>query len=105
MTARTECFIYQLVPGQGPLYDRYHANVWSEVLESLSAAGITDYSIYRRGDLVVSVWTRYPDAPQPDLSPEIRQKVDEWNTLMKPLFVSYQDENAHPLFAERVFRL
>lgn len=105
MRLGTECFIYQLVPGQGPLYDRYHADVWPEVLESLHAAGITDYSIYRRGDLVVSVWTRDLDAPDPDLSPAIRQKVDEWDTLMEPLFIAYEDENGNPLFAERIFRL
>jgi L-rhamnose mutarotase len=104
-TVRTECFIYQLVPGQGPLYDRYHADVWPEVLESLRASGISDYSIYRRGDLVVSVWTRDVDAPAPTLSPEIRRRVEEWDVLMEPLFVAYQDENAQPLFAERIFRL
>ena len=104
-TVRTECFIYQLVPGQGPLYDRYHADVWPEVLESLRASGISDYSIYRRGDLVVSVWTRDVDAPAPTLSPEIRRRVEEWDVLMEPLVVAYQDENAQPLFAERIFRL
>ena len=104
-TLRTECFIYQLVPGQGPLYDEYHANVWPEVLESLHASGISDYSIYRRGDLVISVWTRDTAAPEPDLSPEIQQRVYEWDVLMEPLFVAYQDQHGQPLFATRVFRL
>ena len=102
---RTECYIYRLVPGQGPLYDRYHADVWPEVRESLRASGITDYSIYRRGDLVISVWTRDLAAPAPELSPEIRQRIHEWDALMEPLFVTYQDEQGQPLFAERIFRL
>ena len=45
------------------------------------------------------------DAPAPTLSPEIRRRVEEWDVLMEPLFVAYQDENAQPLFAERIFRL
>lgn len=102
---RTECYIYQLVPGQGPLYDEYHGEVWPEVLESLHAAGISDYSIYRRGDLVISVWTRDLAAPEPNLSPQVRQKVREWDALMDPLFVTYQDQHGQPLYAERIFRL
>ena len=104
-TLRSECFIYQLVPGQGPLYDEYHANVWPEVLESLHASGISDYSIYRRGDLVISFWKRDTAAPEPDLSPEIRQRMVEWDALMEPLFIAYEDQHGQPLFADRVFRL
>jgi L-rhamnose mutarotase len=104
-TLRTECFIYQLVPGQGPVYDEYHANVWPEVLQSLNASGITDYSIYRRGDLLISVRTRDIAAPEPELSPETRQRVQEWDVLMETLLVAYQDEQGQPLFATRVFRL
>lgn len=102
---RTECFIYQLVPGQGWAYDEYHANVWPEVLRALRASGITDYSIYRRGDLVVSVWTRDPSAPPPDLPPEVQQKVTEWRQLMAPLFVAAADVDGQPLQAKRIFSL
>lgn len=102
---QTECFIYELVPGLGPLYDQLHSNVWPEVLEYLHAVGISDYSIYRRGDLVISVWTRAVAAPQPELRIEIGQKVKEWNDLMEPLFATHQDEQGKPLLAERIFRL
>lgn len=102
---RTECFVYQLVPGQGPQYDEYHSSVWSEVRDSLQASGITDYSIYRRDDLVISVWTRNVVAPDPVLSPETRQKVQEWDALMNPLLVAFEDEHGQPLFADLVYRL
>lgn len=102
---RTECFIYQLVPGQGPRYDSYHRDVWPEVLQSLRESGITDYSIYRRGDLVISVWTRDVAAPEPVLAPEVRQRVAEWNALTDAMLVAYQDQDGQPLFADRVFRL
>lgn len=101
----TECFVYQLAPGQGGRYDELHRDVWPEVLESLRESGVTDYSIYRRGDLVISVWTRDVAAPAPTLTPDIRQKVEEWNALTDVLLTAYEDENGQPLFAERVFRL
>ena len=102
---RTECFVYQLVTGQGPLYDEYHSNVWPEVSESLRASGITEYSIYRRGDLVISVWTRDTGAPEPVLSSETRQKVREWDALTNSLLVAFEDEHGLPLFAELVYQL
>ena len=101
----TECFVYELAPGQGARYDELHRDVWPEVLQSLRQSGITDYSIYRRGDLVISVWTRDLAAPTPTLAPDIRQKVMEWNALTDALLTAYEDENGQPLFAERVFSL
>ena len=102
---RTECFIYELVPGQGHAYDQYHANVWPEVLHALRASGITDYSIYRRGNLVISVRTRDPSTPPPQLPPEVEQKVADWGRTMAPLFVSAADADGQPLYAERIFSL
>ena len=37
-------------------YDREHQRVWPELLQRLKAIGISDYSIFRRGqDLVLSL--------------------------------------------------
>jgi L-rhamnose mutarotase len=35
-------------------YERLHAQVWPEVLERLRASHMTNYSIYRHGDLLFS---------------------------------------------------
>lgn len=35
-------------------YERLHADVWPDVLDRLSASHVTNYSIFRHGELLVS---------------------------------------------------
>lgn len=100
-----ECVLYHLRPGAGPSYDAYHAEVWPEVRARLAENGFLDYSIFRRGDLVVSVYRRRPDANPPELDADAAALQERWRALMAEHFESIVDEHGHPLLAERVFRL
>ncbi len=37
-------------------YERIHVEVWPEVLAALTSANLTNYSIFRHGDLLFSYW-------------------------------------------------
>lgn len=45
-------FLLRLKPGMGPEYDKSHQNVWPEMLDLLKRAGIAEYSIFRRDELL-----------------------------------------------------
>ena len=45
-------FLLRLKPGTGPEYDKSHAAVWPEMLDLLKRAGISEYSIFRRDELL-----------------------------------------------------
>lgn len=45
-------FLLRLKPGTGEAYDRDHAAVWPEMLGLLKKSGISEYSIFRRDDLL-----------------------------------------------------
>ena len=45
-------FLLRLKPGTGADYDRSHAAVWPEMLALLKRAGISEYSIFRRDELL-----------------------------------------------------
>ena len=45
-------FLLRLNPGVGEEYDKAHAAVWPEMLELLKSAGIHEYSIFRRDELL-----------------------------------------------------
>lgn len=45
-------FLLRLKPGMGPDYDKAHAAVWPEMLSLLKRAGIFEYSICRRYELL-----------------------------------------------------
>jgi L-rhamnose mutarotase len=45
-------FLLRLKPGTGPDYDRAHREVWPEMLALLKRAGLSEYSIFRRDELL-----------------------------------------------------
>ena len=45
-------FLLRLKPGMGPEYDKSHSAVWPEMLDLLKRAGISEYSIFRRNELL-----------------------------------------------------
>ena len=46
-------FLLRLKKDAGPAYDEAHRAVWPEMLELLKRAGISEYSIFRRDDLLI----------------------------------------------------
>jgi L-rhamnose mutarotase len=46
-------FCLRLKKGAGEAYDRAHREVWPEMLALLKRAGISEYSIFRREELLV----------------------------------------------------
>src|SRR5438270_13466344 len=54
-TMQRVAFLLRLKPGAGPAYDRAHQQVWPEMLALLKRSGISDYSIFRRDELLLLV--------------------------------------------------
>jgi len=46
-------FMLRLKPGTADAYDEAHRQVWPEMLALLKRAGISEYSIFRRDELLV----------------------------------------------------
>ena len=46
-------FMLRLGPGAEEAYEESHRTVWPEMLQLLKDAGISEYSIYRRDDLLI----------------------------------------------------
>ena len=60
-----------VAPGTEEAYDKAHAEVWPEMLALLKRAGISEYSIFRRDQLLLTMhvenfdqtWARIEDDP------------------------------------------
>jgi L-rhamnose mutarotase len=46
-------FMLRLKPGTADAYDEAHRQVWPEMLALLKSAGISEYSIFRRDELLI----------------------------------------------------
>jgi L-rhamnose mutarotase len=78
-------FILRLRPGAAEAYEEAHRAVWPEMLVLLKSAGIHEYSIYRRDELLIltlrtedfeATWRRIENDP-------INLR---WQQAMAPLF-------------------
>lgn len=52
-TPNRYAFMLRIRPGAEEAYDAAHRAVWPEMLDLLKSAGISEYSIYRRDDLLI----------------------------------------------------
>ncbi len=91
-------FLLRLKPGTGPEYDKSHAAVWPEMLALLKNAGITEYSIFRRDELLFlymhinadfdTVWNRIEADPV----------NARWQQAMSAYFLPAQEARAGERF-------
>ena len=65
-------FTLRLREGAGEEYDKAHSAVWPEMLAMLKRGGISEYSIFRRGDLLFltfkaldfeATWSQFDNDP------------------------------------------
>jgi L-rhamnose mutarotase len=42
------CFTFKIYPGQEAEYKRRHDEIWPELVEAIEAAGLRNYSLFRR---------------------------------------------------------
>jgi len=74
-------FLLRLRPGMGEAYDRSHEQVWPEMLALLKRAGVAEYSIFRRDEMLVLVM-RVSDWARIEADPV----NTAWQKAMEPYF-------------------
>ena len=99
-------FMLRLRPGVAEAYEKAHREVWPELLELLKSAGISEYSIYRRDELLIltlraadfeAAWSKIENHPV-----NLR-----WQQTMAPFFAPMEGLRAGERFPmlEEVFYL
>ena len=90
LTLKRFAFMLRLREGATEAYEQAHHEVWPEMQEMLKSGGITEYSIFRRNNLLFltfkaldfeSTWSQFDSHPV-----NLR-----WQEVMAPLFVPNED--------------
>lgn len=97
-------YIYILRDGAGPEYDRRHREVWPRMLRLLERAGIYDYQIWRRDELVVCRMRAREGYAEANATLHANDVQREWSSTLADLFESIADESGAPLWLTEVFR-
>lgn len=98
------CFLYELEPGAATEYEERHRAVWPELLALLAHAGVTDYSIFRRGDLLICVLRATPDWATARRLLRDSPVQARWTASLQHLFRRVADDAGDELMAREVFR-
>jgi len=73
-------------PGKLAEYKRYHAGVWPEVLRTITACNIRNYSIYHKDGLLFAYFEYVgEDFPADMAKMAADPKTQEWWAIMKPM--------------------
>jgi L-rhamnose mutarotase len=76
----------RIKPGTEEAYRRFHAAVWSEVLEMIRACHIQNYSIYLKDGLLFGYFEYHGSDFQADMDKmAAHPKTQEWWAVMKPM--------------------
>lgn len=86
MSVRRIASVIGLPPENVEVYDRYHADVWPGVLDALRRHHVSNYSIYRHGDLLFSYMEYTGDDYDADMAGIAADPItQEWWSVMEPL--------------------
>lgn len=78
-------FILRLRPGAEQDYEKAHREVWPEMLALLKSVGISEYSIFRRNDMLV-LTLRAPDFEASWRQLDNHPVNLRWQKAMEPFF-------------------
>jgi L-rhamnose mutarotase len=90
-------------------YEFWHRNIWPEIRQSLTDAGITDMQIYRLGNRLFMIMETHSSFSfeKKDALDTANPKVQEWEALMwrlqQPLPWAEEDEKW--MLMEKIFEL
>ncbi len=100
--------IIKIRPEHFERYKRYHAEVWTEVLEQIKKSNIGNYSIFNRNGLLYA----YFEYTGTDFATDMGRmaadpKTQEWWAVMEPMQKPLADRKAGEWWAdmEEVFHL
>jgi L-rhamnose mutarotase len=94
--------VIKVKPEEIAEYERIHADVWPSVLDRLRASHVTNYSIYRYGELLISYYEYTGDDYEADMAAIAADpETQRWWTVTDPMQEKVpeasEDEWWHPL--------
>jgi L-rhamnose mutarotase len=99
------CFTFELVPGQEAEYQRRHDAIWPELVAEIEAAGVSNYTLFRRGATVIAYCECEPDAATAFgklAESEVNRRWAEW---FDDVIERLADADGKPFTADEVWHL
>ena len=99
------CFTFEIRPGTEAEYKRRHDEIWPELVGVIKDAGISNYSLFRRGTQVIAYCECEPDVETAFAKVGASDANARWSEYFKDVIVSLTDEDGRLFEAEEVWHL
>ena len=99
------CFTFEIRPGTEAEYKRRHDEIWPELVDAIKEAGFANYSLFRRGTMIVAYVECHPDVATAfeQLGPaEVNARWSKW---FEDVIVALTDEKGELFRLEEVWHL
>jgi L-rhamnose mutarotase len=97
-------FVFRLRGGALEEYARWHAEIWPEMSELISSAGVSDYSIWVSGDLLIGTLKASPDWATARALMDASPVQAAWSAAMADLIDWEVDDDGNLPVLREVFR-
>jgi len=95
------CFTFELFEGAEAEYKRRHDEIWPELVEAIQAAGLKNYSLFRRGTQVIGYVEAHPTAAEAFGKVGATEANAKWAEWFQDLIVNLGDNRGELMrFAE-----
>jgi L-rhamnose mutarotase len=99
------CFKFEIYPGQEAEYKRRHDEIWPELVAEIEAAGLRNYSLFRKDQEVVAYVECHPDAATAFAKIANGEANARWSEWFEDVIVALTDENGDLFTLDEVWHL
>lgn len=99
------CFTFQVRPGREEEYERRHREVWPELLQALTGAGVRNYTLFRRGRTVIAYCECHPDTEAAFGAVGATEVNARWSAWFTDVIEELTDADGRLFFADEVWHL
>ncbi len=99
------CFTFEIRPGSEAEYKRRHDEIWPELVEVISSAGVSNYSLFRRGTQVIAYCECEPDVATAFAKIGASEHNTRWSEWFEDIIVSLADDDGNLYVADEVWHL
>jgi L-rhamnose mutarotase len=99
------CFYFEIFEGMEDEYKKRHDEIWPELVADIKAAGFSNYSLFRRGTLVVGYAECEPDVATAFANMGSSESNVKWAEWFKEVIVNLVDNQGNLLRMTEVWHL
>ncbi len=99
------CFTFEIRPGTEAEYKKRHDEIWPELVEAITGAGLKNYTLFRRGTEIIAYVECEPSVEVAFAKLAPTEVNARWSKWFEDVIVSLTDEDGNLYRVEEVWHL